>query len=124
MLSYSPQKSKSFLKFSANFFAAGREVPKFLRPGVELGRRRAAGGAVLPNALRAAQKSPAGGCTGSASAGRKTEMRDQAGRGLQGKVTLCVVEADALDDLLQSLLVIGILAILDPLADDIAQDAA
>ena len=99
-------------------------MPKFLRLGVELGRRRAAGGAVLPNALRAAQKSPAGGCTGSAPAGRKTEMRDQAGRGLQGKVTLCVVEADALDDLLQSLLVIGILAILDPLADDVAQDAA
>ena len=44
MLSYSPQKSKSFLKFSANFFAAGREVPKFLRPGVELGRCRAAEG--------------------------------------------------------------------------------
>ena len=51
-------------------------------------------------------------------------MRDQAGRDLQGKVALCVVEADALDDLLQSLLVVGILAILDPLADDVAQDAA
>ena len=51
-------------------------------------------------------------------------MRDQAGRGLQGEVTLCVVEADALDDLLQSLLVVGILAIFDPLADDVAQDAA
>ena len=43
---------------------------------------------------------------------------------LQGEVTLCVVEADALDDLLQSLLVVGILAVLDPLADDVAQDAA
>ena len=37
---------------------------------------------------------------------------------------LCIVEADALDDLLQSLLVVGILAILDPLAADVAQDAA
>ena len=45
-------------------------------------------------------------------------------RCLQSKVTLCVVEADALDDLLQSLLIVGILAILDPLADQVAQDAA
>ena len=124
MLSYSPQKSKSFLRFSANFFAAGREVPKFLRPGVELGRRRAAGEPFCQTRCGNAQKSPAGGCTGSAPAGRKTEMRDQAGRDLQGEVTLCVVEADALDDLLQSLFVVGILAILDPLADDVAQDAA
>ena len=43
---------------------------------------------------------------------------------LQSEVTLCVVEADTLDDLLQSLLVIGILAVLDPLADQVAQDAA
>ena len=46
------------------------------------------------------------------------------GKRLQVEVTLCIVEADALDDLLQSLLVVGILAILDPLADDVAQDAA
>ena len=45
-------------------------------------------------------------------------------RCLQSEVTLCVVEADALDDLLQSLLIVGILAILDPLADQVAQDAA
>ena len=51
-------------------------------------------------------------------------MRDQAGRDLQGKVALCVVEADALDDLLQSLLVVGILAVLDPLTDEVAEDAA
>ena len=43
---------------------------------------------------------------------------------LQSEVALCVVEADALDDLLQSLLVVGILAVLDPLADQVAQDAA
>ena len=46
------------------------------------------------------------------------------GKRLQVEVTLCIVEADALDDLLQSLLVVGILAVLDPLADDVAQDAA
>ena len=43
---------------------------------------------------------------------------------LQVEVALCIVKADALDDLLQRLLVVGILAILDPLADDVAQDAA
>ncbi len=46
------------------------------------------------------------------------------GEDLQGEVTLCIVEADALDDLLQCLLVVGILAVLDPLADQVAQDAA
>ena len=33
-------------------------MPKFLRPGVELGRRRAAGEAVLPNVLRDCAKKP------------------------------------------------------------------
>ena len=42
-------------------------------------------------------------------------------RCLQSEITLCVVEANALDDLLQSLLIVGILAILDPLADQVAQ---
>ena len=79
-------------------------MPKFLRLGVEPGRRRAAGEPFCQTRCGTAQKSPAGGCTGSAPAGRKTEMRDQVGRYLQGKVALCVVEADALDDLLQSLL--------------------
>lgn len=43
---------------------------------------------------------------------------------LQVEVALGVVEADAADDLLQGLLVVGILAVLDPLADDVAHDAA
>ena len=43
---------------------------------------------------------------------------------LQGKVALCVVEADALDDLLQCLFVQRILAVLHPLADHVAQNAA
>ena len=43
---------------------------------------------------------------------------------LQVEVALCVVEADAADDLLQSLLVVGILAVLDPLTDEVAEDAA
>ena len=50
--------------------------------------------------------------------------QDRRGRSLQVEVPICVVEADAADDLLQSLLVVGILAVLDPLADDVAHDAA
>ena len=46
------------------------------------------------------------------------------GGALQVEVALGVVEADAADDLLQGLFIVGILAVLDPLADDVAHDAA
>ena len=43
---------------------------------------------------------------------------------LQVEVTLCVVVADAFHDLLQGLLIAGVLAILDPVADEVAHQAA
>ena len=56
--------------------------------------------------------------------GRRTFVQRPPRDDLQIEVALCVVEADALDDLLQSLLVVGILAVLDPLTDEVAEDAA
>ena len=56
--------------------------------------------------------------------GRRTFVQRPPRDDLQIEVALCVVEADALDDFLQSLLVVGILAVLDPLTDEVAEDAA